>query len=141
MHDPFPGSVDEWGDYIYKTSFDLMYLDNKPVYTYDRPVYTQEATKSIIYYDGGRYVMGNMDDFVTWNETGSFAKYISEDFNEHLHINDLLYVSDPTSLGSPMETTFRAWFTNGAGKSKCLTHNMVIFIKSNMVCRWLHYNR
>ena len=116
MHDPFPGSVDEWGDYIYKTSFDLMYLDNKPVYTYDRPVYTQEATKSIIYYDGGRYVMGNMDDFVTWNETGSFAKYISEDFNALLrHEYDLLYVSDPTSLGSPMETSFRVWLTDSAG--------------------------
>ena len=117
MHDPFPGYVDEWGDYLYKTSFDLMYLDNKPVYTYDRPVYTQEATESVIYYDGGRYVMGNIADFETYHEigTGSFAKYISEDFNELFHITDLLYVSDPTSLGSPMETSFRFWLTDSAG--------------------------
>ena len=124
MHDPFPGYVDEWGDYLYKTSFDLMYLDNKPVYTHDRPVYTQKATKSIIYYDGGRYVMGNMDAFETGNGTGSFEKYISEDFNaytEDHYVFDLNYVSDPTSLGSPMETTFRAWLTNNWGKSKCLT--------------------
>ena len=48
------------------------------------------------------------------NGTGSFAKYISEDFNGYTHQYDLNYVSDPTSL--PMETTFKAWLTDSTGK-------------------------
>ena len=85
-----------------------------------------------------------MDDFETYQEigTGSFAKYISEDFNAYdNHKYDLNYVSDPTTLGSPMETTLRAWLTDSAGKSWSLTHNLIIFIKSkDMVCRCMHYN-
>lgn len=117
MDDEFYGWEHGW-----EKNFHLLYHKGDPVFFLERPVYYQRlpATSDefgIMLYDGGRWevIRSGFIENLSVGTVESLAEYMHHNFtNEQLENTDVLFVSDPTAIGSPSNVPFFGWLSFAA---------------------------